>query len=214
MNNLATINGASINGAGSPQVRALAASFLGAPTALARVYPAPALDIADGIARYYCTLTGSEDSLDDVVLPISSFSVRHRTDSASYYSLVIPSYDYVGAIAARPNGQIVLTMDTDGTVEELARGSLGDVRTDRGPRSQSISISGNASRAATTPATYVLPDALYAYTTFDGESRLRIKPRAAMRPGDTVRYKDVFFEVNAVSWSVSVQGATMEIATA
>jgi hypothetical protein len=43
---------------------------------------------------------------------------------------------------------------------------------------------------------------------------LRIKPRAAIRPGDTVRYAETFFEIGMVSWSVSGSGASMEIATA
>jgi hypothetical protein len=173
-------------------------------------YPATADDIPPGVTRYYCKLTGSPD----LILPIASFSVRHRVGTKSYYQIVVPSYDYIGAIAARPLGQIVIWSDTDGYTEELSRGTLGDVRTDRGPGSQSITISGNASRAAMPRRTYILADALYAYTTFDGERRLRIKPRAAIRPGDTIRYRDIFFEVGLVSWSVSDSGATMEVATA
>ncbi|NCC23016.1 MAG: hypothetical protein EOM26_11250 [Alphaproteobacteria bacterium] len=176
---------------------------------VAHAYPKTAAALPSGITRYYCKLTGTPD----LILPLKLFSVRHRVDTASYYNIVIPSYDYVAGIAARPLGQIVIWSDTDGVEEELMRGSLGDIRTDRGPNSQSITISGNASRAATPRATYVLSEALYAYSTFEGDQRLRIKPRAAIRPGDTVRYGGVFFEVGLVSWSVSNAGATMEVAT-
>jgi hypothetical protein len=185
-------------------------AFFGEMSAASRAYPSTAEDIPAGVTRYFCLLTGTPD----LVLPISSFSVRHRVGTASYYNIVIPSFDYATEIAARPLGQIVIWSDTDGVEEELSRGSLGDVRTDRGPKSQSITISGNASQAATTPATYILSEALYAYSTFDGEQRLRIKPRAAIRPGDTVRYGATFFTVGMVSWSVSGSNATMEIATA
>jgi hypothetical protein len=72
---------------------------------------------------------------------------------------------------------------------------------------------GNASQAATTPATYTLSDVLYAYSTFDGEQRLRIKPRAAIRPGDTVRYGETFFTVGMVLFMAAKEGVSMEIAT-
>ena len=184
-------------------------AFFGEILATARVYPPPAAELPEGVTRYYCKLTGTTD----LILPLSSFSARHRVGSASYYSIVIPSFSYVSEIAARPLGQIVIWSDTDGAEEELSRGTLGDVRTDRGARSQSITISGNSSQAATPRATYQITDVLYAYSTFDGEQRLRIRPRAAIRPGDTVRYGSTFFEVGLVSWSVSASEASMEIAT-
>ena len=183
---------------------------LGSGSFLARTYPPLASIIPPGVTRYFCKLTGSPD----LILPIESFSVRHRVETKSYYQIVVPNYDdYIDGISARRLGQIVIWSDTNGVTEELSRGTCGDVRTDRGPNSKSITISGNASRAATTPATYILAEALYAYSTFDGEQRLRIKPRAAIRPGDTIRYRDIFFTVGSVSWSVSDSGASMEVAT-
>ncbi len=187
-----------------------AGALFGELTATVRAYPATADDIPQGVTRYFCRLTGTPD----LILPIASFSVRHRVDTKSYYQVVVPNYDdYIDGISERRLGQIVIWSDTDGVTEELSRGTCGDVRTDRGPGSKSITISGNASRAATTPKTYILAEALYAYSTFDGEQRLRIKPRAAIRPGDTIRYRDIFFTVGSVSWSVSDSGATMEVAT-
>lgn len=183
---------------------------------LTRWQPPDAAAIPSGITHYHCLLTGAPDGLPDTVLPIKSFSVRHRESTASYYQIVIPSLGYVDALTARPNGEIVIWSDTDGATEELMRGSLGDVRSDRGPNSQSITISGNASRAATPLATYTVTDVLYQYSTFDGEHRLRIRPRAGIRPGDTIRYGGTFFTVGLVSWSVSVSdtglSAQMEVA--
>jgi len=212
----ATILGAGLLGDASvaaeqrPTALVSGVGLLGTPAVVAlRLFPR-ADDLPSGVVRYFCRLTGSPD----LILPISSFSVRHRVGTASYYNIVIPSYDFVAGIAARPLGQIVIWSDTDGVEEELSRGTLGDVRTDRGPRSQSITISGNSSQASTPKLTYILDDALYVYSTFDGEQRLRIKPRAAIRPGDFVQYGSIYFEVGMVSWSVSGSDATMEIATA
>ena len=173
--------------------------------------PDVAPPLTDAITYYYAKLTGAADGLADAVLPMSSFSVRHRYDGPSYYQLTIPSYAYATAIAARPNGQIVIWSKTGDTEEEVLRGDLGSVRSDRGPKSQSISINGNSERAATLPITYVLSDALYASSTFEGDARLRIQPRSAIRPGDYLRYQDLNFEIGEVSWSVAVSAGGMAI---
>ena len=190
---------------------------VGTPQATAFALPAVAADIPQAITYYFAKLTGSADGLTDVTLPMSSFSVRHRYDGPSYYQLTIPTYAYVSAIAARPNGEIVIWSKTGNIEEELLRGDLGSVRTDRGPKSQSISISGNSERATSDPETYLLAEALYASTTFEGESRLRIPPRAAIRPGDFIRYADLNFQAGDVTWSVAVSAGgmaiTMEIAS-
>lgn len=190
---------------------------VGTPQATVFALPAVAADIPQAITYYFAKLTGGPDGLTDVTLPMSSFSVRHRFDGPSYYQLTIPTYAYVSAIAARPNGEIVIWSKTGDIEEELLRGDLGNVRTDRGPKSQSISISGNSERAASDPATYLLAEALYASTTFEGESRLRIPPRAAIRPGDFIRYANLNFQAGEVTWSVAVSAGgmaiTMEIAS-
>lgn len=176
------------------------------------VHPQTADAIASGVISYQCLLTGAADGLGDLKLPISSLTVRHRVDTASYYSIVIPSVLYSEDIAARSNGQIVVSMTIGTVIEELFKGSLGTVQTSVGPKSQSISVSGNASRAAHTLTTYEITNALYTYSTSDGEQRLRIPPRAAIRPGDTVRYGAVYFEVGLVTLTASPKDTTMELA--
>jgi len=118
-------------------------------------------------------------------------------------------------LAARPNGEIVIWSEQAGVSEELARGDLGQVAIARGPESQSISISGNADRAELPHLTYVIPEALYVASSFSGDTRLRIEPRASIRPGDYVRYQDLNMAVGEVTWAVSVSAgglaATMEL---
>ena len=201
----------------TPSAVALGSGLLGSGIAQGRFTHPEAPPIPSGVTLYRCKLTGSQDGRTDAVLPIRSFQVRHRRATASYYQVVIPSLDYIDAIEDRPNGQIVIWSDTDGIEEELMRGSLGNVRGDRGPNNQAITISGNASRAATPRATYRVTRVLYQYSTFDGEQRLRIEPRAAIRPGDTIQFEGSFFEAGVVTWSVSVSetglSAQMEVAT-
>lgn len=196
------------------QARPIAA--VGTPRAQAWALPAAAAIIPPGVMLYYCLLTGAEAGLSDLILPISNFSVRHRPDAPSYYSITIPTYALITDLTARPDGQIVIWSEKSGVSEELMRGDLGQVSVYRGPNSQSITISGNADQVELEHRTYVLTDALFVASTFSGDTRLRIDPRAAIRPGDFVRYQDLNFEVGAVSWSVSVSvgsmAATMELA--
>ena len=198
-----------------PQAQLIAPGLLGAPQARLWGLPAAAVTIPPGVTYYFCKLTGAPDGLTDLVLPISSFSVRHRPDAPSYYQVTIPSYAYVADLAARPNGEIVIWSEQAGVSEELARGDLGQVAIARGPESQSISISGNADRAELPHLTYVLPEALYVASSFSGDTRLRIAPRARIRPGDYVRYQDLNMAVGEVTWAVSVSAggmaATMEL---
>lgn len=188
----------------------------GSPQALTWALPAAADTIPPGVVHYFCLLTGAPDGLADLVLPIANFSVRHRPDAPSYYSITIPSYAYVTELAARPHGEIVIWSEQSGVTEELSRGDLGQVAIYRGPNSQAITIDGNSDQAELPHLTYVLTDVLYVNSTFSGENRLRITPRAAIRPGDFVRYQDLNFEVGTVTWSVSVSAggmaATMELA--
>lgn len=198
-------------------IRAQVRSILGIPQARAWAFPAAAATITPGIVRYYCKLTGADDGLEDAVLPISNFTVRHRNEAPSYYAVTIPSYAYVGDLTARPHGEIVIWSEQSGISEELMRGALGQVAVYRGANSQSITIQGNSERATTPPLTYRLDAVTYLSTTFGGESRLRIDPRAAIRPGDYVRYQDIGFTVGDIAWSVSVSAgglaATMELAS-
>ena len=193
------------------------AGVLGAPQLRAFGYPASAATLTPGIVRYYCKLTGTDDGLEDAILPISNFTVRHRNEAPSYYAVTIPSYAYVGDLTARPHGEIVIWSEQSGVSEELMRGALGQVAVYRGANSQSITIQGNSERATTPPLTYRLDAVTYLNTTFGGESRLRIDPRAAIRPGDYVRYQEVGFTVGDIAWSVSVSAgglaATMELAS-
>ena len=95
------------------------AGMIGAPQATAFALPALAENVPEAITYYHCKLTGAPDGLADAVLPMSSFSVRHRYDGPSYYQLTIPSYAYVAAIAARPHGQIVIWSDTGGITRQF-----------------------------------------------------------------------------------------------
>jgi hypothetical protein len=181
-------------------------------------YPPEASSLpANAITYYRCTLTGAPDGLPDLDLPISSFIVRHRAGADSYYSTVVPTVAVVEGIAARSNGEVVIWSQTGAVVEEVLRGALASIATAEGASSQSITLSGNTPSAPTDPQTYVLGQVQYLAQKIGGETRLRLPPRAAMRPGDTVIYRGVYTAVGDVTWSVAIADGSltvqMEIAT-
>lgn len=144
--------------------------ILGAPRSTGYVYPAIAAALPAGVTTYHCLLTGAGDGLADLVIPISSFSVRHKSGTDSSYQIAIPAISYASGIAPRANGQIVISQTVAGVSEELLRGDLGDIRVDRGARSASLSISGNSARPAVMGATYVVEKCSYQYSTFTGRT--------------------------------------------
>ena len=185
--------------------------LLGVPRGTSEVYPAAAASLPAGIVTYHCKLTGAADGLDDLVLPISSFSVRHKEGDYTSYQISVPGIAMGAGIAARTHGQIVISQRVAGEEEELLRGDLGDVRMDQGTTSATISISGNSTRPEPTKATYPADGLSYRYSTFTGENRMRIAPRAAIRPGDYVRYQGVQYPVTSVTWSVAVSAGGMNV---
>ena len=199
-------------------VHVLSAGLIGAPVIQTTQYPVQAPPNRPGVAYYTCILTGAGDGLSDLVLPISSFSVRHQADSDSTYSLVVPTYEPITDIAARTHGEIVISSTIGGYTEELVRGALGEVQAAQGAGSQSITINGRAEFAETEPVTYRVDEVSYVYTTTSGASRWRIAPRAAIRPGDIVRWGNQFIAVDSISWSMAASSGDisgqMEIATA
>lgn len=204
---------------GSPTLRATIPVFarlrgvglLGVPRGTSEVYPASAGSLPAGIVTYHCKLTGDADGLSDLALPISSFSVRHKEGDYTSYQIAVPGVAMGEGIAARTHGQIVISQRVAGEEEELLRGDLGDVRLDQGTGSATISISGNSTRPEPTAATYPADGLSYRYSTFTGENRMRIAPRAAIRPGDYVRYQGVQYPVTSVTWSVAVSAGGMSV---
>lgn len=163
------------------------------------------------ITRYRVTLTGAADALPDLALPASSLRVTHRAGSDSSYSIVVPTYDLIEGITARPHGQVVVTADEGGALSELMRGSVADVRADVGASSQSLTLSGAASQADPPEVTRALSGVSYLGTTDTGETRLRAAPVAALRPGDTVTWEGVAYLVDTVTWTARASAGSLQV---
>jgi hypothetical protein len=163
------------------------------------------------VVTYTCVLTGSADGLSDLTLPISTFQARHKDDASSYGAITVPAgAQYADAIAARPNGEIVVTWHQGTLDEEALRFPPDDIRLDRGASSSTLSISGNYDAAARDPKLFTLTDVSYIATS-SGSTRYRAAGRGDLRPGDFTYYGGTYSEVSEVVWSVSVGATTMEL---
>ncbi|KKN41620.1 hypothetical protein LCGC14_0721530 [marine sediment metagenome] len=175
------------------------------------------------VVRYYLTLTGDAESspVADLTLPMSSFTLRTNKDTDNdsvFKSLIayVPSIQYAAQIAARPNGDLILTMtyEIDGVIEqtvELVRVDFDSVSSFSGPSSKSTSLSGSRTTTAS------VQEAVLVNTTFSstvaGVVRYRFAlPDFFMRSGDLVTVDGgSSFTVGEVVYTVSVVAQTMEI---
>lgn len=168
--------------------------------------------------RYLCQLTGAPDGVSDLTLPISSFAVRLNPSSASsFVQIVVPGVDsYADAIAARPNGQLVISriydyFDGSSSTYEMARADFDNMRTDTGGQSGSTgTLQGYLVLTNTSPKTVALSNPTY--RSFDGESvRYRCELNPLIRPGDTVTINNETIELRTIQNNVDVTLCLSEI---
>lgn len=166
---------------------------------------------------YLCYLTGSEDDLDDLLMPISSFQATLRETGESLLSVVVPGNDLAEGIANRPNGNIVVKMvktyDTGNTITEtICSVPFDHLRIDEGSTSISCTLSGYGTWGGS-PKAVTLTGASYACTD-DGNRRYRCKPDLFLRPGDTVTIDGVSYVAARITWAIGESNETMEVSEA
>lgn len=106
------------------------------------------INYARAVQRFYFTLTGDADGVDDVEIPISSFQIR-SSGTTRYISVEIPSIEYASAINLRTNGMMIVERAyvLDGLIslrDTIASALLDGIRIYEGGSSQSITLDGYA----------------------------------------------------------------------
>jgi hypothetical protein len=97
---------------------------------------------------YLCTLTGDNDGVSDIDLPLSYFNAKLTDVFESYVLCVVPDVaSYESEIVARKNGEIVIysgyrTASGEELVEEIFRVPLAFMSIAKGGRSETITIFG------------------------------------------------------------------------
>ena len=171
---------------------------------------------------FICAITGAENGVEDLEIPISSLQYRLYSHGGSYLSVVIPNaIQNAAAVTARKDGQIVLFQGlifSDGVRElaEMARAGKINIRHDTGGRNSSITLTAGEKITFSFDPTVpkrsgpLISTALQA----DGQTRLRCAPVFGLFPGDTVQTPQGNYVAERISVSVGRNQATMEILTA
>jgi hypothetical protein len=164
---------------------------------------------------YLFTLTGSADGTTDVEIPIKSLQARMRTGDPTYLQVVIPGLtEYETYVANRPNG----TMEIDVAYlengvytlrETIISVTLDDIRTDAGPLSKSISLTGRSQRTYTNKS-ITLYRPIYK-AVLNGATRYRFaEPHVYLFPGDSVTVDSDTFTAETVSYYVNARTGGVE----
>jgi hypothetical protein len=169
--------------------------------------------------RYFCVLTGLADGTTDITLPISSVQGRFRSGSPSYLSVQVPTYQYLDEILARSNGDIVvysalLVAGVEQFRQEIARATLEDPRSDRGGRSQTVTLSGHSTETFGSESV-TLQDVQETGEGAGGKKRVVAAVDLFLRPGNTAVVPGfASFTVGLISYSITVKGEKMKVTEA
>lgn len=169
-----------------------------------------------GTRVYLFTLTGAEDSTTDVEIPMKSFQARLRSGDPTYLQVVIPGMDYATHINARSNGTLKVDVAylVDGEYvnrNTIIQANLEDIRIDDGPINSTITLTGHKQETYTANS-IILTGAIYK-NTINGLIRYRLaEPNVYLRPGDSVTIDTDTFNADVISYFVSPQKTTMEVA--
>jgi hypothetical protein len=168
---------------------------------------------------YTCTLTGAADGTTDVVLPVSSISIRLRNGEPTYCGVVVPNVgNNETYINDRLNGQLVIYRGfeyTDGgqSVAEICRVDLEATPYDQGVRKSSFQLSGHITVSNGAPSTFDIRPIQTMSVQSDGARRVRSQPQFFLRSGDTVIYGDAgeSFTAGLITISVDTNLDRMEV---
>ncbi len=162
------------------------------------------------------SLTVSDPSYGaDIVVPISSFQGRFRSGDPTFLSVVVPGNDQYADISAREDGELILTMQyaLDGVVfrsEEICRVDIEEIRLDYGSQSVSVTISGH--KTVTNYAKVVQLTGESYKAVYSGKIHYRCTPDLYLRPGDNCLVGGDSFIAGMITWVVTPDSVTMEIA--
>ena len=170
--------------------------------------------------QYRCFLTGAENGLADLELPISSFQTRINSEGTSYLSVVLKGADlYVDEIGLRLDGRlrvwrVYVQNDRSESAYLMADVLFEQMDISTGGRSgMSAQLSGNADMVPYTAQSITLNNPTY-YALSSSKRRYRCEIDPRLRPGDTVSINGDSFIVGRITHIVDTTFASMEVSEA
>lgn len=167
--------------------------------------------------RFFFTLTGTADQVEDAEIPISSIYARKRSGDPTYLQVVVPSFNYANEISDRASGEMIVEMgyEVGGEIalrEQILIADLEDIRTDEGPVNRSVTLSGHKTISyGNNLVTFRRDQATYRSV----QTRARVYRFAHVdpfvNPGDTVIVGDEQFTCDNIVYIINEFQASMEI---
>lgn len=156
--------------------------------------------------RYYFTLTGDADGVDDVEIPISSMQARYNQGNPTYFEVNIPyTSTHADYITDRPNGEMVVSQAFFVSGEELV--SLEFIVVDfenvNITVGDSITLSGHRTMVFTPQEMTLTGDVFH--STKDGKHTFKFADiDNYLRPGDSLTVGDDTITVGSIIYTISV----------
>ncbi len=172
-------------------------------------------NLQHAITRYYLTITGLEDGLEDIEIPMSSFQARRRSHSNSYLSVVIPTLDFSTDVVDRSNGTMRVEQSLEWKGKTIQRETLLETTMDtialhQGGSSNSLVLTGYVNESIT-PKSIGQQKSSYR-TISNGVLRHRIASSfVSINPGDTVIIDNDTLVAMVIAYAISDRDKTIEI---
>lgn len=168
---------------------------------------------------YRCTLTGSANALDDIVIPISSINGRLNAGGVSSLNIVCPNgVDYAADIVNRDLGTFIIATTehyTDGTSDTTDSPEFANlaITYQRGGRSYSVSLRGEVNITLHYPPRKIAIQGFsYEAMQANGTRRIRCAMDKDFLPGDTAVLPDGEEVVmNAATYVIGPKNSSMEL---
>jgi hypothetical protein len=170
------------------------------------------------IQLFFFILTGSQDGLSDIEIPIASFSCRKKESAPTYLSLIIKGFDYVDEIVARTSGRLTIDiaykLNDSMLREQLIQTHFNNIQTDEGPTSKSITLSGYRT-IRFFPKIVSVEHPISISVSSDGKRRFQFgKVDIYLNPTDIMRVRGEEITVGTISYNISASNCSMTVTEA
>jgi hypothetical protein len=173
----------------------------------------------DNVAQHIfrCILTGAEDGLDDLDLPMSMFTANVRDGDPTYLSCTIPNgSEYEDEILLRPNGDILVKYGArlaSGIEQlvEIVRVNYEDMQIDRSATNDTIILTGHKTTTTGGSKEWPVSNVSYFGMDSDGKRRIRADMDYFLRCGDICQFDDDEMVVGSISYTVVAKPSFMSM---
>lgn len=166
---------------------------------------------------YQLVITGAENDLDDLIVPISNWQATNQSNGRSaYLQAVIPNADQlIDDLSARPDGSLVIKKgfrlpSGQSQFSEILRSDFDSLRYDRSGNRFTVTVSGRRKNEAPASGQRTLKG-IRTISVTDGSRRVRCDIDLFLRPGMTAVADGSEFKVETINYFISTNDKFCEV---